>query len=373
MTIIEWIGRLLGRKTRPRAASAAPGPGPASAAAPPPPRLPPAVRSERRRGPAVPDGAGSRSTDRRDIFDPRAIGEFDPQLRGPLPPGDAERLGPLREQTLLHFHRCLEAGLPLPPLAQRLLIRTAFHAEGDDVNLLVQLVHQDPALSAQVLRAANAAAFAGHGEVRGVREAVMRLGLEAARQVALTAVMNALLDEEVRRQRRGYAAACRSLWLHSMSAAPAAGWLAMSSGRGDVESAFVGAMLHDIGKIFVLRSLGAVAPEPPPAALIDTLLEDLHVEAGAALATHWKLPGYVAAICRGHHGPLADGAPGTVPDEVHIVRVVSGLDELRVEPGHRPDLAAQVLGSATALRQNAAALRALFMQLCEARTRAQSL
>jgi hypothetical protein len=54
-----------------------------------------------------------------------------------------------------------------------------------------------------------------------------------------------------------------------------------------------------------------------------------------------------------------------------VVRVVSGLDELRRNPWHRPGLVGEVLDSAGALELDAVRLRAVLAEVRDAAARAQ--
>lgn len=326
--LTEWIGKLLGRRRPP----------------PPPSRPTPG------RGVAL-----------EEVVDLRSLAEYDLNARGPLSADDSGRLPELQERTIERFLRSARTGLPFPDLARRLIQRGGGRK---DVNSLVQLVQQEPVLSAQILRTANSAVHAERGEARGIREAVMRLGPDTAWQLALAAALLAVAEQDVRSLEGGLLDSWHEQWAHAMVVGSTAGWLSVTEGRGDVERLFLAGLLHDIGKIFALYSLSDLlredalgAPLSPP--LLQALLEGVHVDIGRELTAHWKLPSYIGAVCAQHH----DERPGPDSLEVHVVRVVSGLDEIRRSPFHRQGAAAQVLASAAALGLDAMRLRALIAQL----------
>lgn len=381
----QWLGKVFGRLTRGRRtqgnslSARAPSSSSPDLADQDPAQAGPDQDPDRRDEAGAPPQrmtAGSRATDRRDIFDPNRISEFDPRLRGPLPPAEILQVQQLRERVMEHCARGLQAGAPLPAMAQRLLVRAGTKEGESDINRLVQLINQDPAITVQVLHAANGAASAGYGEVRGVREAVMRLGLEAAGQIAMVTVMNTLVQDEARKLHQRFAKSCRQIWTHALTTAAASGTLAMDVPHADIEEVFMAGLLHDVGKIFALRSLSALSRpgDVLTEAMVECLLEDQHPHIGRLLGEHWGLPATVGLVCRVHHdNQLPRDLDRRAEATLHIVRVVSGLDEVRVSPWHRLGTTSQLLSSANALELNAMAMRALFLQIKEARERAMTM
>jgi HD-like signal output (HDOD) protein len=378
----QWLGKVFGRlarrQTQATAADTAPQRDPRELEldAEDSTAGPPQERRDDAGAPPVRMTAGSRATDRRDIFDPNRISEFDPRQRGPLPPAEIQQIQQLGERVLAHCARSLQAGAPLPALAQRILVRAGAREGESDINRLVQLINQDPAITVQVLHAANGVSHSGYGEVRGVREAVMRLGLEAAGQIAMVTVMNSLVQDEARKLHQRFARSCRQIWIHALTTAAASGTLAMDVPHADIEEAFIAGLLHDVGKIFALRSLSALSrpDDKLSEAMVECILEEQHPHIGRLLGEQWGLPATVGLVCRVHHdNQLPRALDRRAEATLHIVRVVSGMDEVRVSPWHRLGTTSQLLASANALELNAMAMRALFLQIKEARDRAMTM
>jgi HD-like signal output (HDOD) protein len=226
-----------------------------------------------------------------------------------------------------------------------------------DVGQLVLITQRDPAISASILRAANSAAFAGVTRIENVRDAVVRLGSQTVAGIATAVTARGLFDAGPGRSR--FEGTWSRLWLHSVTTAFAAGGYAVSTRRGNLERCFLGGMLHDIGKTFVLRALGHPSIEDPleekrSPALLAALLEDLHVELGQSMAERWNLPDFVIRACAHHHLTPAGDEP-----DLNIIRVVSGLDEIAVNAQFREGLGDEVHGAARALSLDGFALRAL--------------
>lgn len=166
----------------------------------------------------------------------------------------------------------------------------------------------------------------------------------------------------------------RRIWLHSLTSALGASWLAMEC-SGDSQKAFLGGMLHDIGKTLALRafvelkSLGKLG-NTDPAHSLTPVLEATHVELGERMAQEWKLPAHVVRVCAEHHSLKT-----TVREdrELHLIRVASGIAAMRLDPDwplHRMD---EVQESASALGMDRFRLRATSAQIRELAAKAEAL
>lgn len=184
-----------------------------------------------------------------------------------------------------------------------------------------RMIAADPALVAELLRQANSAFFSGLSEVATLRGAILRLGLQRVTQLVFLGTERSRytarqprLDELMRR-----------LWRHSSACALAAEWIArrmrfLQHG----EAAFIGGLVHDIGKLFLLRVLDAMAAEPDEAgllsfSLIAEVLDQGHADIGHRLLVSWNLPEVYRVIVRDHHAEAPD--PANVP--LQIVRLAN--------------------------------------------------
>lgn len=270
---------------------------------------------------------------------------WDPALRSDPSPEEATAAAVLREPVVEHFRADGKEIAPFPMLATEL----ASSRREWDVAPLVALVGRDPVIAARVIRAANSVFYAGVREVETLREAVVRMGTRASASVAITAAMRALFDSEARAIQQRFGGLWDRLWQHSVRTAAGARWLAQRVGKGDPERAFLGGLLHDVGKTFALRSLAALIVEgrmheTVADRLAWELVEAAHVEVGTEVAVFWSFPEFLSAICMLHHGAAA--APW---EEVHLVRIASAVDDLVSNPWHRAGLDAEIAASCAAL------------------------
>jgi HD-like signal output (HDOD) protein len=306
-----------------------------------------------------------------DPLDAGALAEWKPEERTSAAPEPERRTAIAAQVRAKLAGGTLE--LPsFPPLAAQVLAIVE-HPQFD-TNELVRVIQRDPVAAAELLRISNSALYLGGSAVESLRDAVVRLGANATAQAVSAISAKALFDLEARATHAQYASTWAGLWEHATVVAFTCSWLSMTYRKGNMDRAFLGGMLHELGKNVALRSLSVMATaegfgEPPAGALLHGLLEDLHVECGAALAASWNLPAPVATILREHHAeaPPADQA------DLHIVRLVSGLDELRCNPWHRSELPEVVHASAAALGLSKAQLQALVTQLRELAKKTQAL
>ena len=86
------------------------------------------------------------------------------------------------------------------------------------------------------------------------------------------------------------------------------------------------------------------------------------------MAQEWHLPDWLVRVCREHH------KPGTqAPSELHVVRMISAMAEMRVSPRWAPWRLDDIQQSATALKLNKFQLRAAATQIGELVKKAEAM
>lgn len=177
----------------------------------------------------------------------------------------------------------------------------------DDV---ITLINEDQALASRVLKIANSSFYSGLSKIATVRDAVVRLG---GREVAKLA-MQASQSERYVSKNDVLNQTMHRLWEHALACATGAQWLAERTGYAAFSSeAFMGGLLHDIGKLAIVKALDELLQEPSspgvlPKFLIVELLATLHEDVGFRLMHTWSLPDAYCAIAVNHHRSDFDGA-----------------------------------------------------------------
>jgi HD-like signal output (HDOD) protein len=216
----------------------------------------------------------------------------------------------------------LHGAAPLPQAVTQLLAAT--ETDAFKVVEIVRILETDPALAGSLIRQVNSA---GGARVRcaSIAQAVTLLGQNTLRSAALAAAALELFgaDEEP---------IARAIVRDARRSALAARVLATKCGLGGDEM-YTCALLHDVGKLMMLRGGDVDYPE-----LLRTAAADhLHVAererygfdhallAGHVLAA-WKLPQNVSRVVAWHHQPSrAYKAKGQLPKMVALVRVADRL------------------------------------------------
>lgn len=164
---------------------------------------------------------------------------------------------------------------------------------------LAEFIQKDPVLASSILRVANSALYGGRVEITDLAFAMVRIGLNQARNLVLANVLRSkLVDREV------YGTVGPQLMDHALAVAFGARLIEEAAGN-PADEAFLCGLLHDFGYIAlmkVLRENSGREDAVPEETL--RIAEEHHTVAGAILAHRWSLPEVVAVVARHHHEPL---------------------------------------------------------------------
>jgi len=194
----------------------------------------------------------------------------------------------------------------LPSLPRTLLaIQKVASDDRSSANDLAECILTDQALTMRVLKVVNSVLYrrSDDAEVRTVHKAVVRMGFETVRSLALGLSVFDMMSK-----------LSRSPWLleiarHSLVTAGFAQLLAESSGRVPPAEAFVTALIHDIGKVVLIECDPAAMDEvmKDTRAAQDTLDAErrhfgiTHDRAGRRLGARWGLPQDMLNVIGDHH------------------------------------------------------------------------
>ena len=202
----------------------------------------------------------------------------------------------------------------IPQVAQKLLELL----NRDDVNLsdLADVISVEPSLALKVIRLINSPFYSLAREITSLRDAVLYLGLNAVRCVALSfSFLSAFPHDKSRGERLGV------LWHMSLMNALAARHLANEVGGWDGEEAFLTGLVADAGVLLMYGSL------PEYAELLDQFyegeadlleleqkhLQTTHPRLGSLLLETWKFPKHLVELVGYHHDPTL--IPSESPSE----------------------------------------------------------
>jgi putative nucleotidyltransferase with HDIG domain len=204
-------------------------------------------------------------------------------------------------------------------------------SSADDIS---QVISQDVALTARLLRVANSPLYGFSTQVDTVARAVTLLGTQQVRDLALATsacktfngIPNTLVSME-------------SFWEHSILCALCARTLAMECLKRQREAVFVAGLLHDIGQLVLYHLLPDLSRQTLEACLDGPLsLESQeaerdvigfdHAEVGGELAHRWALPTNLQECIAYHHDPGQAVQNRVETAIVHIANSAATLAEL---------------------------------------------
>ncbi|MEO7275342.1 MAG: HDOD domain-containing protein [Vicinamibacterales bacterium] len=175
------------------------------------------------------------------------------------------------------------------PMLPEVATRVISLAASPDVTIsrLAQVISKDQVLTTRLLSLANSAYYGSAIDVSTVPEAIMRVGAVAVRNLAVTLCVTARMQD-----RNVYGSHGQQLVDHGIGTAYLARLVAEDADV-NTESAFLCGLLHDIGKMVILkwhhdhtkRTGGAL----PPAELTD-LLQHFHAMTAGRAFRRWGLP-----------------------------------------------------------------------------------
>lgn len=203
-----------------------------------------------------------------------------------------------------------------------------------------RIIARDVAMTANVIKMVNSAFFGARHPVSTADRAVAYLGLDTLGALVLG---HGVFKSGVATGIAGFS--LESLWQHSLDVATAARIVALYEKfpQARADEAFLGGMLHDVGKV-VYATRGAVPPDWPPATVEEALAQMAahHADVGAYLLGLWGFPNSIVEAVAFHERPGQTSGEGLcLPRLIHIAdRLVHrrgaaapGSVARQVEPG----------------------------------------
>jgi len=191
----------------------------------------------------------------------------------------------------------------IPTLLVPLLQHLCEPAEDVSLDRVVKIISQDPSLAAQCLHMVNSPLFGVRYPIDTVRGAVMGLGVNRVRQIAMACSLLKAFSTKG-------AIPARTLWAHSLAVAMVAQKFAHEAGYPQPEQAYSAGLLHDLGIMVSLTACPAEFESATQVAsrehralyLCERELNGFdHGEIGAMLARRWQLPAPYQHVLQYHH------------------------------------------------------------------------
>ncbi|WP_234087016.1 HDOD domain-containing protein [Azonexus sp. R2A61] len=200
-------------------------------------------------------------------------------------------------------------------------VRTALKDPNLNVDQLAKLVGAEPLMSAKIIRMANSVALNPSGrEIADVKNAIVRVGMEAVRTVSFAVAMEQLLKSK---QMQPFEGISKRLWEHTAHVAALSRVLARKLARINGDEAMFTGLVHDLG-VFYLMSRAANFPELVADKVeLHALLVGWHDNIGHALLSALGSPESVLVAVQEHETDREVKEIKTLSDVLYVANKIA--------------------------------------------------
>ncbi len=208
-------------------------------------------------------------------------------------------------------------------------VRDAIANPNINASELGDIIRIDQGIATSVLRIANSAYYGFTKQIDSISKAISLLGFQAIHDFVLSVSMIGLFPAEdsdmSQFDLRGY-------WEHSIAVAIASRIIANTVHAPQPETAFIAGLIHDIGRLMLMRIETQRFYRTIEVAindnifLLDSEVQEFgftHNEVGAMLAKKWNLPNILSDSITYHHMPVASSDEAKLT--VSIVHIADAL------------------------------------------------
>ena len=173
---------------------------------------------------------------------------------------------------------------------------------------LAQVINMDPSISERVLRLVNSASYSLKHNVTSVDQALLLLGMDAVKNIALSASIYQVFNKT----KGSLAFNVKLFWWHSLNCGVVARIMAQKLKYPSPDEAFLAGLLHDIGKLVLLvnfreeytKILESANRQTSLLLKGELKLGDTHSAIGAWLIGRWNMRSFIPDAIRFHHEPV---------------------------------------------------------------------
>ncbi|MCW5937579.1 MAG: HDOD domain-containing protein [Fimbriimonadaceae bacterium] len=194
-----------------------------------------------------------------------------------------------------------------------------------------KLLSTDPSITTKLFKVVNSAYFGLPRQVASIGQALAILGIQQVRNLVLSiGVVNALTSPNPR-----IIEIQRQFWQHSFASATCAQTISRRKGHStkEQELVFVGGLLHDIGRLFLLTLFNqpytqvmteASRLAEPLSSTEQRILGTTHAHLGGVLAEKWNFPVSLCEMITLHDG-FEEGDPVENSERLYCVHIADRL------------------------------------------------
>ncbi len=188
----------------------------------------------------------------------------------------------------------------LPFVARKAL--EILNDENCSIEDLSTVIEKDQTIAARILKISNSALYGLRQEVTSLQHALLILGFKTLRSIVLTATTRSLYKK--------FGMTEKIIWDHSVGAAIAAKLISRGLGSDVADIAFVGGLMHDLGKVIMNNETPEVYSEVMMKMYNEgmdsvTAEKDIygydHTDVGAGVTGKWKFAAPLVLVLKDHH------------------------------------------------------------------------
>jgi HD-like signal output (HDOD) protein len=218
--------------------------------------------------------------------------------------------------------------LPALPSAVMRVVQESEKLE-PNTDKIESYISADQALTSKVLRVVNSAYYGLSGQVTSVSQAIVILGLQQVRNLALS--VGALSVFPTRTPH--HEAIMSRFWMHAFGTAAATQLIAERKRMGaqTAEVLLIGGLLHDMGRLLLYSNFTEEYEQILDYAINRGIVIERaervvlgmnHAEIGQEMAVRWRLPSVITSMIGHHEGPF-DGSEDTIVYGVHVADAIT--------------------------------------------------
>ena len=209
-------------------------------------------------------------------------------------------------------------------------LRELLRSETAGVSEITQAISADPLLAARLVQVANSAANAtAGGPVSDIRAAVVRLGLEQVRNLALAVAMAQLVTY---RQMVPYRALGQKLLQHSRWVAGCSVILARDHSTIDAGTAYFAGLIHDIGVFYLLYRISRNSEFSMETQELHAMLREWHGQIGHAVLATLNVPEIFQEAAAEHEALRPIHGLAQLPDLIHVANLLAEAEPVGRSP-----------------------------------------
>lgn len=235
-----------------------------------------------------------------------------------------ERLKAQRFQMLEDIARELAGEVVFPTYFDAVMrLRKTLQDPNHTLNSISAAISIEPLISAKVLHLANSVAYNPAGnDVKDLKSAVSRLGINAVRSAAMAIVMTQLLRAK---GMAGFSQFTHSLWEHSVRTAAAARVIAKHMTSLNPDEAMLAGLIHDLGAFYMLYRATQYDDLRERPDSLRYLIINWHESIGVSLLNALGLPEEIVEASVDHDHPRPPPATlRTYTDLVYVANMLAG-------------------------------------------------